>query len=367
MATRAAAAPSPSRRRYSKTTLPFIFARSAISRERAEGLDQRVQRRPERAHPLVLGAQLQQPLLGLDRQLDPGRDRVGVAAGQLVESPSRCLRRAAPAPRTSRAQPRPPPRRRPPRRRRRRSRSRRRGTRPPSKRSSTRNGSLAGDDDVHTPVVEALEDLGHARRAADPAGASVVVAEHDAERLLGLRGSVRSCACSAPRRCGAASARPGAGPRGVRRSVARPPLTPILSVSWRMPRDVDRFRGRGAARGHRGRGARGAPGAARRSSRTTACRSRSCGGRSPRIGWCCCPWSASWPAPGPATPARRSPSSPAWTLELLARQWRALGMPDPEEGEKAFGESDVEAAKRVQGPAGGPRHPGRRDARRSRA
>jgi adenylate cyclase len=35
-------------------------------------------------------------------------------------------------------------------------------------------------------------------------------------------------------------------------------------------------------------------------------------------------------------------------VELLAEQWRALGMPDPEEGEKAFGESDVEAAKRVR-------------------
>ena len=34
--------------------------------------------------------------------------------------------------------------------------------------------------------------------------------------------------------------------------------------------------------------------------------------------------------------------------DLLARQWRALGMPDPVEGEKAFGESDVEAAKRVR-------------------
>jgi adenylate cyclase len=34
--------------------------------------------------------------------------------------------------------------------------------------------------------------------------------------------------------------------------------------------------------------------------------------------------------------------------ELLAQQWRALGMPDPEEGEKAFGESDVESAKRVR-------------------
>jgi adenylate cyclase len=34
--------------------------------------------------------------------------------------------------------------------------------------------------------------------------------------------------------------------------------------------------------------------------------------------------------------------------DLLARQWRALGMPDPEDGEQAFGESDVEAAKRVR-------------------
>jgi adenylate cyclase len=34
--------------------------------------------------------------------------------------------------------------------------------------------------------------------------------------------------------------------------------------------------------------------------------------------------------------------------ELLAEQWRALGMPDPSDGEKAFGEADVEAAKRVR-------------------
>jgi len=35
-------------------------------------------------------------------------------------------------------------------------------------------------------------------------------------------------------------------------------------------------------------------------------------------------------------------------VDLLQRQWRALGMPDPEEGEKAFGASDVESAKRVR-------------------
>jgi adenylate cyclase len=33
---------------------------------------------------------------------------------------------------------------------------------------------------------------------------------------------------------------------------------------------------------------------------------------------------------------------------LLAEQWRALGMPEPEDGEKAFGESDVESAKRIR-------------------
>jgi adenylate cyclase len=33
---------------------------------------------------------------------------------------------------------------------------------------------------------------------------------------------------------------------------------------------------------------------------------------------------------------------------LLAEQWRALGMPEPEEGERAFGESDLESAKRVR-------------------
>jgi adenylate cyclase len=35
-------------------------------------------------------------------------------------------------------------------------------------------------------------------------------------------------------------------------------------------------------------------------------------------------------------------------LEFLQAQWRALGMPEPEEGENAFGESDLEAAKRVR-------------------
>ena len=34
--------------------------------------------------------------------------------------------------------------------------------------------------------------------------------------------------------------------------------------------------------------------------------------------------------------------------ELLNKQWRALGMPDPEEDETAFSERDVEAAKRVR-------------------
>ena len=34
--------------------------------------------------------------------------------------------------------------------------------------------------------------------------------------------------------------------------------------------------------------------------------------------------------------------------ELLNAQWRALGMPDPEDGEKAFGEADLDSAKRVK-------------------
>ena len=35
--------------------------------------------------------------------------------------------------------------------------------------------------------------------------------------------------------------------------------------------------------------------------------------------------------------------------ELLAKQWRALGMPEPEDGAKVFSERDVDAAKRVKG------------------
>ena len=48
------------------------------------------------------------------------------------------------------------------------------------------NGLLAGDDDVHPAVLEALQHLGDPRRAADPVGGAVVVAEHDSERLGGL-------------------------------------------------------------------------------------------------------------------------------------------------------------------------------------
>ena len=36
------------------------------------------------------------------------------------------------------------------------------------------------------------------------------------------------------------------------------------------------------------------------------------------------------------------------SAELLAKQWRALGMPDPGDGERAFTERDVEAAERVR-------------------
>lgn len=34
--------------------------------------------------------------------------------------------------------------------------------------------------------------------------------------------------------------------------------------------------------------------------------------------------------------------------EFLARQWRAIGMPEPEEGERSFGQSDLDAAKRTK-------------------
>ena len=43
--------------------------------------------------------------------------------------------------------------------------------------------TLAGDDDVQPPVVEALGDLGHPRLAADAPGAALGVAKHDPEGL----------------------------------------------------------------------------------------------------------------------------------------------------------------------------------------
>ena len=43
-----------------------------------DGVDERAERAGEHAHPLGLAAQLEQPLLGVGRELDPGGDPVGV-------------------------------------------------------------------------------------------------------------------------------------------------------------------------------------------------------------------------------------------------------------------------------------------------
>ena len=62
------------------------FARSAIVARAGDGVDKGAERGSEDAHPLLLGAQLEQLLLGLGGQLDPRGDRVGVVVGELVGS-----------------------------------------------------------------------------------------------------------------------------------------------------------------------------------------------------------------------------------------------------------------------------------------
>ena len=153
---------------------------------------------------------------------------------------------------------------------------------------------LARDDDVQAAVVEALGHLGDARLAADPPGAALVVAKDDPERLLDARGSARSSACSAPRRCAAAAARRGAAPAAVRRSAARR-LRPPSAESYK-PRRPARMRARwrrstsrprGCSRAWRARPAtRGA--SCSTSSSTRASASMSCAPRSPRTGSRCC-------------------------------------------------------------------------------
>ena len=58
--------------------MPFIFARSATSRERRDRVDEGAEGGRQHVHALGLGAQLEQVLLGVGRQLDPGGDPVGV-------------------------------------------------------------------------------------------------------------------------------------------------------------------------------------------------------------------------------------------------------------------------------------------------
>ena len=127
---------------------------------------------------------------------------------------SRCLKLARPVARTSRAQSRPPPRRRPPRSAPSTGSTSPAGYSSPSKRSSTRNGSSPvttmsmrpSSNRSSTSVTRAVQPI----RWASPSSSRKTIAE----RLLRLEAVVRSCACSAPRRCGAASARPGSRTTG---------------------------------------------------------------------------------------------------------------------------------------------------------
>ena len=76
------------------------------------------------------------------------------------------------------------------------------------------------DHDVHAAVVVALQHLDHRRGAAQLARA-VVVGEQQQEGVTRSRASLRSAACSAPRRCGAGAARPAQDRCRARRCRSR--------------------------------------------------------------------------------------------------------------------------------------------------
>ena len=93
--TRGAAARSRSPRRAHRSptiTRPLTFARSAISRERATASTSAAERRGEHAHPLVLGAQLEQALLGLRRRARPPA-AIPVGVERLRQRHARAARR----------------------------------------------------------------------------------------------------------------------------------------------------------------------------------------------------------------------------------------------------------------------------------
>ena len=169
------------------------------------------------------------------------------------------------------------------------------------------------------------------------------------------RGSGRSCACSAPRRCAAAAARREGSRSGARRSAAqrrRLPWAhsrrPVAPAPWenRAPWPID-FEARGAAEGDERQGPRGAAASCSRSWPATASRSRSCGGRSRRTGWRCCPSSGCSRGRGRATPPPRSPSGSASSWSSCGAAREALGLPDPGATRRHSRERDVEAAKRI--------------------
>src|SRR5919197_1244669 len=151
-----------------------------------DGGYQRAKGVAQHAHPVGLGAQLQERLLGLRRELHPGRYPVGVLrldlrGGRLARDPLHQLRERLP-----------------------RGRSGlgivivgflacldrldlSRGVVGLLKSLQDLERLLSGDDDVHAPILEALQHLGHPRRAPDPVRGSLGVPKDDPERLRVLQ------------------------------------------------------------------------------------------------------------------------------------------------------------------------------------
>ena len=266
-------------------------------------------------------------LLGLGRKLDPRRDRVGVVGRELDPRRAALRRRARPAQRTrSRVGVRLARSSSPGLVRRRRSARPRRRVVAGLEALENPERLLARDDDVHPAVVEALQHLGDPRGAADPLRACRRRRERRSRTAPRPRGSGRSSACSAPRRCGAAGARPAGSPPATRRSAAEvPPRLPWpnctsgadgrhnasrMAIDFEAEGLLEGLEGAPARHGgscwRAGAGRRHARGAARAPSRRTA--------------WPCCRSSAcSMAARGARYTARRSPRRPGSSAELLRR------------------------------------------------
>ncbi len=214
-------------------------------------------------------------------------------------------------------------------------------------------GLLAGDDDVEAPVVEPFEHFGDPGGAADPPGAAVVVAQDDAKRLLGLQ-AVTDHALVAlledverhqlsgqedDRKLEQRQFAQGlvAHPRKCRRDGNRPQC-PRMGIDWESEGLLEGIEGK--AREGRlqlldelhesGMG-------------LEQLREAVNEGRLVLL-----PLEQALMGDGRQLTQEEVSEESGVELDFLRKQWRALGMPEPEDDSKTFTERDVESAKIVK-------------------